>query len=385
MKQIAYKSAVSIEKKLRSSKMAKMLLISSLMLLSINTVFSQWYGSINIDNYYDNNVFRSNQPERAFINSTSLLIGLSPVSSNFTMSYQGSLILSEGVSDLQYHTHSAGLSYTSKYGESNKNKINMYIVGNARFNSGYYVDYNNYSVRAGGSITHKFSETLIGKTGYQINSKEFSEISEYSYYEHYLFASLKKFFESRTSIHLDMNVASKSYSSLSNVFTKKGNNGNIRSYSQLNASVKVAQSLFENTGISAAFNKKFNLSGSDYTNQISYMDYYMESELYDDPYSYSSDEMTVTLTQMINSDIKLQATGFYYDKSYGYLVDNMIDTRADFKSGLSLSASMKLTDSWSVLNNPTIGIQYFYTKNISNLDYFNYNSSALNLTFKTNF
>jgi hypothetical protein len=295
------------------------------------------------------------------------------------------MILAEGVNDLQYHTHSAGISYTSRYGESDQNKLNFFFVGNARFNSGYYVDYNNYSLRAGTNITHKLSESFIGKAGYQIKSKEYTEIGEYSYYEHYLYASLKKFFESRTSIHLDMNVASKSYSSISDVFAKKGNNGNVRSYSQLNASVKVAQSIFENTGFSAAYNKKFNLSGSDYTNQLSYMDYYMESELYDDPYSYASDEITLTLTQMLTRTIKLQATGFYYDKSYGYLVDNMIDTRADYKSGLTLSTSIKLTDSWSVFNNPTLGIQYFYTNNVSNLDYFNYNSSALNLSFRTSF
>ena len=370
-----------------SSRKSFVSIISLFMLLNISSAFGQWYGSVNIDNYYDNNIFRMNSPEAVFINSNSLFVGLAPDSANYAMSYRGAFILTDRLPDLQYHSHNLGFSYSARYGESNQNKVDFILKGTARFNSGVYEDYNNTSIRGGIKSKHKWTPTLMSIAGYEMKIKDYSVYDDLSYNEHILTVGLKKFFETKTSVHLNANYSLKSYGTIaSSLFAGKGGNRTeSNSIDQVSASVKIAQSLFEKTGLSVEYKRKLNLTSDEYSGSISYIDYFMETELYDDPYSYASNELKVTLTQMLPNNLKLQAMGFYYDKEYSYLAENLSDLRSDTQAGLVLSAKKKFTDDWAFLYNPTIGLHYYYIDNTSNLGYFQYSSSSVNLSFSANF
>jgi hypothetical protein len=151
----------------------------------------------------------------------------------------------------------------------------------------------------------------------------------------------------------------------------------------------VAQSLAEKTGLSLIYSTSYSTTSS-YKAMLDYNpNMLFDKEIYDDTYSYESNEFTVMLTQYLPSNIKLQGYGFYYSKKYEYSYDFSNDAtlakRTDQNMGFGINAEKSFTDEFLMFSNTKIIANYLYTNNVSNADVFNYKSNSFSLGVKFGF
>ena len=147
-------------------------------------------------------------------------------------------------------------------------------------------------------------------------------------------------------------------------------------------SLRIAQSIFDGTGISLQYDRRFEpgqntryLQGQEYA-------YSKDDELYDDPYSYGSHELQFVLTQILPWNSQLKMFAEFYDKDYTYTVDfgDQAETtsyRSDQQTILGLFVSKKIG-----INRFTRGIEFYlstyYLSNQSNDPYFNFDNYSAN-------
>lgn len=356
-----------------------------LFVLSSLSAGAQWLGTFTTSNYFDDNIFGINERQSAFISSNTLFAGYAPDSASYALSYSGTLLLVDRISDLTYHSHDIAASYTYDYGQFDENSLDFLIRGRARFNTGDYTLYDNLGLSALINSNHEITPSFILNSGYKYNQKNYQENPDLSYYEHEIYTGFRKYLETNTSLHFKVNYGIKSSSSIFKSILQRGNKGSGESISQLDLSAKIGQSLSESTGLSLSYNRKINLSNTKYSGSISYIDYFMESELYDDPYSYESNEFSLTITQLLPSSVMARLSAYYADKSYSYLTDNDIDNRSDDYTGISFFIQKAFPEGWGFLKNPKVSINYSYINNSSNLEYFKYFGNSIGLTLSTGF
>ncbi len=368
-------------------KRTKLYLTPALMILlsvslAYTTLEAQWVGTFTTSNSYDDNIFGINEMQNGIINSNNLFIGYAPDSAHYALSYSGRLLFVGGIEDLGYNSHDLAYSYTYKYGDYSENSLAALLKGRARFNSDAYNTYNNTVLIAGINSEHEITQTFILSSGYYYRQKDYNNSPDLSYSEHEVFTGFRKYLETNTSIHINAAYQIKSANSVFGSLFEKGKNGNSgESFSQMEISAKVGQSLAEKTGLSLMYKRKFDLGSENYSGTMSYIDYFMETELYDDPYSYQSNEYSLTLTQIFPWSIMAKLSGFYADKSYNYLVDNQIDKRSDSYSGISLFAQKSFRLDSGVIRYINVSMNYSYINNDTNLDYFRYHNNSLGINF----
>lgn len=162
------------------------------------------------------------------------------------------------------------------------------------------------------------------------------------------------------------------------------------STAQLRAWVNVGQSLAEGTGLSLRYLQRWNLTDRGRAFVGGAVDFIGEEELFDDPYSYESSELTLTLTQLLPWSMKLRAGGFYLDKTYDYaaqLDDGAAASaaRSDARSGGWLRLEKRIAGDWLLFSGLELSVSYVHTRNTSNTAYYDYSSNAVGIGFGTDF
>ena len=124
--------------------------------------------------------------------------------------YQGDLNFFKNYSDRLYHNQAIGYD---GYTVSSDNKRTLYFGANWRKHNGRdiydFYDYSKLQFYANYKIYLR--NNLIGKVGYILNNQAYSNLPEFSYWEHYLYAQLNTFFQTGTSITLVVNYGIKNY------------------------------------------------------------------------------------------------------------------------------------------------------------------------------
>ncbi|MDT8323218.1 MAG: hypothetical protein RRA94_03820 [Bacteroidota bacterium] len=162
------------------------------------------------------------------------------------------------------------------------------------------------------------------------------------------------------------------------------------STSQLRAWVNIGQSLGETTGLSVRFLQRWNLTDRGRAFVGGAVDFIGEEELFDDPYSYESSELSFTLTQVLNWGMRLRGGGFYIAKSYDYpstldYSDPNVESRQDDRIGGWLRIEKRFGGDWLLFNGLRLSLGYVHMRNRSNTSYYDYNSNALSLGMSTDF
>ncbi|MCU0645036.1 MAG: hypothetical protein MUC94_12340, partial [bacterium] len=261
--------------------------------------------------------------------------------------YSGDLNLFYYYSDRLSHTHQANLESSFNFNE------------NVRFNFGAAVQlrkfkpdfdfYDYQTLTPYAQLRWDLWQTTPIQLGYRFRHRDFQNLSELSYQEHHGFFQVRHFFPSRTTFIGEINLGQKTYTNLQNageviiVTPKNSDKGRGQSHGwgkgmmasdtsvvaynmtalkaqQLNLSAKFAQSIFSKTGMSIEYIKQLTPSNNiRYLTGLEYS-YSKDDELYDDPYAYSSDELEVTITQVLpwQSSLKLYAN--WADKKYLYSI-----------------------------------------------------------------
>ncbi len=357
---------------------------------------------------YDQNIFRNYFAAYDWVNQTTLNlqhnIQLSKLSVRFD--YKGDLNLFYYYADRLSHAHQVGL-------ESAFN-----IVENFRCNLGsafqlrkYKPDFKFFDYQTLAAYVQflwdAWQITPI-QFGYRFRFRDFPNLSELSYQEHYVLFQLKHFFPTRTTFIGEFNLGQKNYTSLQIpeeeivVTPKNSGNGRGQQYGkrhgmmasdtsvvaynmtaqkaqQISLSLKFAQSIFSKMGVSIEYIKQFSPSNSiRYLTGMEYS-YSKDDELYDDPYACEKDELEITVTQILPWQSSLKLYLNLVDKKYLYSIvsdSTMSQTQPDEKRndqqqlvGLIVEKKFKLN---KALKNLSFYAAANYLANQSNDLYFDF-------------
>ena len=147
---------------------------------------------------------------------------------------------------------------------------------------------------------------------------------------------------------------------------------------QLRTSVKVSQSLFENTGIGIYYLNRTNLNKSEQNLQSSDFIYSDDQDLWDDPYGFQSNEYGIEFTQRLPVDFTLKLSGEYARRHFtSNLADSLnLIQRIDGKTSIWIGLS-KIFSSVPVFDSFAITVEYLLINNESNMSLFNYKNKMV--------
>jgi hypothetical protein len=154
---------------------------------------------------------------------------------------------------------------------------------------------------------------------------------------------------------------------------------------------KIAQGLTDNIGLSAWYRKQISLTPeSTFTNPDTY---YQDEELFDDPFSFESDEYNGLIKIILPWYINLDIGGGFADKKY--LGENAFisaedsvglgDLRSDQQSYFSFGVekSINIDNNW--LYSISLYGNYSFIRNESNSYWYSYKNNYINIGLDINF
>jgi hypothetical protein len=216
------------------------------------------------------------------------------------------------------------------------------------------------------NVRYSFSETDFLTGGYVYYKNTFSNFSLFSHDVHKTFLRFNSSFETETSLILGADVSAKLYSE------KDATTAN-ETY-QLNLFAQVGQSIAENTGLSAYFQLRSNLTQATrtfyYDNTLFYQD-----ELFNDVFSNEGFETGISLTKLFSPTLGIKAEAAYTKREYASLPvfdydgnilaasrkDNQISFGLELQKDLSSYVrGVSLHANWSYLFNSSNDLFYKY-------------------------
>ena len=361
------------------------------MLLNFNNSSATWKNTIGLSNYYDENPYHYNSAVPLNFSSTTINSEYVSDSSGLSIGYSGAYSLVPQLSNTQLTDNSLNLTIPYYYGDFNNFSVSASY--GLKYNSGDYGIYNNNQFGVTSLINQYISETSILRAGYKGTYKNYYNNTDFSFTEHMLFVGYKTYFETFTSINAELDYGYKNLSNnlinLGGIGKGKSSSDNSQSLGQIVANIKIGQSLAEKTGLSLLYSQSWNTSLS-YTSMMNTNpDLIFEKEIYDDPYSFESRDLSITLTQYLPWNLKIQGYGFYSNKNYEYSFDFSndlsLDKRKDYSKGAGINIEMSFNDTILIFKNSKLILNYLYLANTSNSDVFNYRSNAVNIGVKLGF
>jgi len=158
--------------------------------------------------------------------------------------------------------------------------------------------------------------------------------------------------------------------------------------SQLRASAVIGQSLGESTGLSLSYLKRFNLDARSRAVVGGTVEFIGEEELFDDPYSFESDEAAVKLTQLLPWEMTFVVSGSIQWKRYSYpadLAEPASEQKKDLRYGSSVEVSKLLGGNWLLFSGLELSLAYAYIRNESNAAWYNYRGNDISFSIGTSF
>jgi len=354
---------------------------------------------------YDQNIFRNYLEAADWVNQTSLNFQYNFQISKVPMrlNYAGDLNTFYYYSDRLSHTHLAGLESLFNLSEYLRCQFGA-AVQLRKFKPDFeFYDYQTSAADV--QLRWDAWQTTPIQLGYRFRIRDFKNLSELSYQEHHSFFQIKHFFPSRTTFIGGFNFGQKKYTNLQAVeeviivtpkIPGKGrgqshgrgmsSDTSIVAYNmsalnaqQMSFSFKLAQSIFLKTGMSVEYIKQFTpanniryLTGMEYS-------YSKDDELYDDPYSYGSNGLELTLSQILpwQSILKvyanLAAKKYLYSIASDSIASQMLtpEKRSDRQQviGLNFQKTFKIK---KMLKNLSFQASANYIANRSNDRYFDF-------------
>ncbi len=320
-----------------------------LMMVGWHSASAQTRFSISQVTGYDENIFRNYLEASDWVNQTAvnfqqiLQVGKLPLRLN----YSGDLNLFYHYSDRLSHAHEAGLELVLNL--SKQLRCQFGAAGQLRKFSPDFEIYDYQTLAAYAQLDVQNWQATPIQMGYRFRQRDYQNLSELSYQEHYGFFQIKHFFPTRTTFIGELNFGRKKYTNLQTaaktvvVTPKTPSKGWGKRYGRgssmmpsdtsmvaynmtalqaqrVSLSLKLAQSLFFKTGVSFEYVRQLKpennvryLTGMDYS-------YSKDDELYDDPYAYSSHEGEVTLTQILPWQSTLKIYASWANKNYLYTI-----------------------------------------------------------------
>lgn len=285
---------------------------------------------------YDQNIFRNYLGASDWVNQTTLNFQYNflLIKLPLQFDYSGDLNLFYYYNDRLSHAHQAGLE--SLFNLNQNVRCNFGVSFQLRKYKPEFEFYNYQTAVAYTQLHFDGRQTTPMSLGYRFRHRDFANLTQLSYYENYGFFQIKHFFPSRSTFIGEFNWGYKKYTNRQIleeviVVTPKtpgkgrgqphgrgnemmpsdtsiiANNITALKAQLMSFNLKFAQSIFSKTGLSIEYIKQFTPANNiRYLTGLEYS-YSTDDELYDDPYAYGSNELEVTMTQMLpwQSSLKL--------------------------------------------------------------------------------
>ncbi len=369
---------------------------NSLLILSIfvSATFAQFTAQASLSTTYDDNLLRSHQPESDMISDFDLNLMYTPGKSYLTYFFNPDYF--------SYKTNYLRNFFMNRLGFRNqivlnKDKNNLFYFGaewDIRINGADYNYYDYNQLYAYANISYNFNGVFF-KGGYNYRYRSYANVPDLTNNRHYLFIQTTKTFNTRTTVIVEADAGYKSFGGEEYYSASGGGRGSgrmgsgyttystteIPSLSQAVFLARIAQSIYDKMGFFIQYRKQISLNGSSgYENQS---DYYQDEELFDDPFSYESDQLTGKLTWMLPWNIKLQTGGSLTSKNY--ISENAFISaedssglggiRKDDQTIINFSLAKKFFPHKSWLNTLTLNFNYSYILNESNSYWYDYKNN----------
>jgi hypothetical protein len=324
---------------------------------------------------YIDNVFQTYLPESDYVTLTYLdtSYDISPEASIF---YDANFNLFSQHNDLQNHTHYLGTDYERSVFEGNGR---LYLGGKVgiRQNTSEYSDYNRRSIDTYATLKYYLTQTTLAKVGYALEYGNYPNLNTFNSMENYGFFQLSRFFQTKTTLQGMLEAGRRDHPDMID-------DGNESYTSQFTGSLKLAQSLGDNTGLQLQYLWHYAPRGLD---ELYIEDaYYSAEEFFDDEYTYSGSEYRTVLKHLAPWRTTLKASFSMKDRNYNepsfYIESrNREDREITFRFEIEKSFSLPLSSATDF----ALHIQFFHRKNESNDSYYDYSTNILSIGTKATF
>lgn len=361
-------------------------------LLSFSVAQSQFVLNTGVHNAFDDNVNNNYLNTFDRLTQFSLKSGydFNNENSNIQLFYLGSFNYYKNITARTFHTHSTGLVYSKLYGEESETELNTGVNYNLRIGREDFTYFDNSQYVGYINVKHQLSERTFGKLGYRIKYLGYEELSDLNNIENIFFAQIMNFLPSRTTLAFEANLGVKTYTNAppeTTAITYGMGRGRSTvddskpSVVQLSANARIAQSIFDETGISVTAGYQKNLQQE--TRYLSSGYIVSDDDLFDDNYGYEGASFDAALTQILPWSMMAKISFLYQNKNYvnrpAYdLLDNIkSNERVDKVS----SFSFILEKEFGWFNGFAISLMYDYIQNESNDDFYNYKNNVCAISF----
>jgi hypothetical protein len=360
---------------------------------------AQWNFTITTEHEFSSNPFRSPFPEQQF--NSLFNVGIEKEFNDLSILYYGSYSRFYETNERNSYWHQLGF-----YNNDESTKFGAYAE--QRYNTLAYEFFNYSDITA--YLKHKidwsFMNTLLQTSA---TYKWYNSLKSYNNALLTLGFQFNKSFETKTTFILQSLLSFKNYINSGTESIAQGRNGkgmiggygynstyaDTQSYprvtsTQIFSSMRIAQSIFENTGIAAYYQNRSLLKSSGTWYGSANYNYGDESDLYDDPISRRENTFGFELTQILPELIALKSGFMYSNRIYpsqGIYTDaetlvqalNRYDKQKYYYVNISKNFMLS-EESGQSLN---LNLSYNYVNNESNSFWYNYSfkQASLNLGF----
>ncbi|MCU7520732.1 MAG: hypothetical protein HF312_11005 [Ignavibacteria bacterium] len=366
------------------------------LLLLLNIVFSvklaaQVSGEVGYSLLYTDNPFRTSSGQEEFVNFVQPSLTFKPFQSEFYLGYSFGYSRFKNLSDRSYYYNSGELNYAFRLGVDSTEDENIfmgasYMKASNNSGGGLY-SYDSYSVFANGK--YFLSDNMLFSAGYGLSGKSYPSLYDLSYTVNSGFARLSLFLETKTSLFLEMQLGNKAYSVTDQTLITIDRNGPMMggkrviqktdyvttNITQLRIMPKISQSVFEGVGMNIHYMWRRNLDRNSAISLSEFI-YSDDEDLWDDPYSFESNEFGSEWTIKLpwSSSIKLSAEQSYRNYSENLAQTGTVSKRKDTRTEFWFALNKEFTDV-PLISNIEAGIEFMRVMNRSNESALTYNNN----------
>jgi len=306
-------------------------------------------------------------------------------SSGLRLYYQGELTLFEQYHDRNSHTHEAGFNGYKNWGAS-ENQLDWGIRLSKSFYGDSYRWYEQEQTTSYGQIKIVASPSWFLYTGISLSYRNYPLLQPFAHFRTFGFVRSSWFFDTGTTFILETNIQQKIYSQDSQamadtsapeiIYAEAGNS------LQGLLSLRAAQSLSANIGISAEYRVRHNWNSATRYLASSEGGYFSDEDVFDDVFAHHGQSALATYRQRLPWSMQLSINGRWYEKNYDERLaadlageifpDARLRSDERRTAWLQIEKRLKLK---SNLNPLKVTVTYSWLKNQSNDPLYNYKSS----------
>jgi len=353
--------------------------------------FAQFSLNSALNVSFDDNIF--NNYESTHDQVSELYLGLSndfdTEKSNLQLYYDGSLSYYRKNVSRTFHQHTAGISYSNVFGKNINTTLNLGAYFDAVFNRTVYSYLDTRNVSAFGNIKHYLSKRVAGLLGYRFGYIMFKEFPDLNYIDNNVITRVTGYLPSKTTLSIESDLVIKTYTEIFEMGSGQGRHGQSRMRSSSNESViqiavsgRIAQSMFELTGLSGGVKYQKNIT--DESRFVSTGTVLSVNDVFEDYYAYEGPVVDVSITQglpwniMANVSVSYQYKKYRNHPAYDLNQVEISGERIDKVTAVALSLEKDF-------NNLGFGIYYTYLNNISNDAYYNFRNNVFTVGLNAGF